>query len=58
MLQVYEELYRNWKYSPHAFINFIGYATSVPDGSSPRDYSQVLVLGCMLTSLVALSLYW
>ena len=34
-----------------SFVNFIGHANSVPDGSSPRGYSQELVLGCRLTIL-------
>jgi hypothetical protein len=32
---------------------FIGHANSVPDGSSPRGYSQELVLGCRLHRLVS-----
>ena len=47
----------NSKYACQDFLNFIGYVNSVPDGSSPRGYSQVLVLGCRLTSLLSLSLY-
>ena len=31
-----------------SFVNFIGHANSVPDGSSPRGYSQVFALGCRL----------
>ena len=36
------------------FVNFIGHANSVPDGSSPRGYNQELVLGCRLNILVHL----
>jgi hypothetical protein len=50
---IYEELYRNSKYTQFDFFSFIGYATSVPDGSSPRGYSKVLVLGCRLTFLLS-----
>ena len=40
----------NSKYT-HQCVNFIGHANSVPDGSSPRGYSQELVLGCRLNIL-------
>jgi len=37
-----------------SFVNSIGHANSVPDGSSPRGYNQELVLGCRLNILVHL----
>ena len=55
---VYAELLitRNILYCSFVFLlyNFIGHANSVPDGSSPRGYSQELVLGCRLNILVHL----
>ena len=54
---VYEELFDNSEYARQDFLNFIGHANSVPDGSSPRGYSQVLVLGCRLTFAVSQLLY-
>ena len=45
----------NSKYAHHTLYNFIGHANSVPDGSSPRGYSQGLVLGCRLPQFLYLS---